>query len=323
MKRERVRFYALLHMQYDAVLLMAFGGPEKMDDVRPFLDNVLRGRPVPPARLQEVVRHYELFDGRSPLNEITFRQAQALRRLLAQEGPQLPVYVGMRNWHPYIGETLEQMGKDGVKNAVGFILSAQQSEAGWERYKTNVEEARETVGSLAPHVTFTPGWYNHGLFIQAVADLTKQAFSHIPADRRAATPLVLTAHSIPTAMPSTQAYVDYVRQVEEGARLVAARIGLENWCVAYQSRSGPPQVPWLEPDIGDVLKSLAAQGTQDVVVVPIGFVCDHIEVLYDLDTEAKEIAERNGLNMIRARTVNDHPIFIQMIAEVVQSILNQ
>ena len=307
-------------MQYDAVLLIAFGGPEKMDDVRPFLANVLRGRPVPPARLQEVVRHYEVFDGRSPLNEITFRQAEAVRRYLAQEGQSLPVYVGMRNWHPYIAETLEQMGRDGVKNTAGFILSAQQSEAGWERYQTNVAEARERVGPLAPQVSFTAGWHNHPLFIQAVADLTKQAFLSLPADRRGAVPLVYTAHSVPTSMPSSR---EYVRQVEEGARLVAACIGHKNWSVAYQSRSGPPQVPWLEPDIGYVLKELAAQGACDTVVVPIGFVCDHIEVLYDLDTEARGIAERNGLNMIRAQTVNAHPHFIQMIAEVVRATLNQ
>lgn len=307
-------------MQYDAVLLIAFGGPEKMDDVRPFLANVLRGRPVPPTRLQEVVRHYELFDGRSPLNEITFGQAQALQHLFAQEGTQLPVYVGMRNWHPYIAETLEQMGRDGVKNAVGFILSVQQSEAGWERYKTNVEEARERVGLLAPQVTFTPGWHNHPLFIHAVADLTKQAFSSIPADRWGVTPLVYTAHSIPTAILGSQ---EYVRQVEEGARLVTERLGHENWSVAYQSRSGPPQVPWLEPDISDVLTDLAAQGTRDTVVVPIGFVCDHIEVLYDLDTEAREIAKRNGLHMVRARTVNTHLSFIRMIAEVVRATLKQ
>ena len=307
-------------MQYDAVLLIAFGGPEKMDDVRPFLANVLRGRPVPPARLQEVIRHYELFNGRSPLNEITFRQAEAVRRYLAQEGRPLPVYVGMRNWHPYIAETLEQMGRDGVKNAVGFILSAQQSEAGWARYKANVEEASERVGTLAPQVAFTVGWHNHPLFIQAVADLTQQAFSSLPADRRKATPLVFTAHSVPTSTPSSR---EYVRQVEEGARLVAECLGHENWSVAYQSRSGPPQAPWLEPDIGEVLKGLAAQGACDVVVAPIGFVCDHIEVLYDLDTEARGMAERNGLNMVRARTVNAHPHFIQMIAEVVQATLNQ
>ena len=307
-------------MNIDAILLIAFGGPEKMDDVRPFLDNVLRGRPVPPARLQAVIRHYELFDGRSPLNAITRRQAQALQALFAQEGSRLPVYVGMRNWHPYIAETLEQMGRDGVKNALGFILSAQQSEAGWTRYQTDVEEAGDRVGGFAPRVSFTPGWHNHPLFIQAVADLTRQAFSSIPAHRRGTTPLVFTAHSVPAVMPSTQ---EYVRQVEEGARLVAERLGHANWLVAYQSRSGPPQVPWLEPDIGAVLKSLAARGTRDVVVVPIGFVCDHIEVLYDLDIEAKAIAARNGLHMIRARTVNDHPVFIRMMAEVVRTALEE
>ena len=307
-------------MHYDAVLLLAFGGPEKMDDVRPFLTNVLRGRPVSPTRLQEVVRHYALFDGRSPLNEITFGQAQALQDLFAQDGTHLPVYVGMRNWHPYIAETLEQMRQDGVKNSIGFILSAQQSEAGWERYKTNVAEARERLGLLAPQVSFTPGWHNHPLFIHAVADLTKQAFSSIPAERWGVTPLVYTAHSVPASMPSTQ---EYVRQVEEGARLVAERIGHENWTVAYQSRSGPPHVPWLGPDIGAALKALAAQGARYSVVVPIGFVCDHIEVLYDLDTEAREIAERNGLHMVRARTVNTHPSFMRMIAEVVRATLNQ
>ena len=307
-------------MHYDAVLLLAFGGPEKMDDVRPFLANVLRGRPVPPTRLQEVVRHYELFDGRSPLNEITFGQAQALQDLFAQDGTHLPVYVGMRNWHPYIAETLEQMRQDGVKNSIGFILSAQQSEAGWERYKTNVAEARERLGLLAPQVSFTPGWHNHPLFIHAVADLTKQAFSSIPAERWGVTPLVYTAHSVPASMPRTQ---EYVRQVEEGARLVAERIGHENWSVAYQSRSGPPHVPWLGPDIGAALKALAAQGARYSVVVPIGFVCDHIEVLYDLDTEAREITERNGLHMVRARTVNTHPSFMRMIAEVVRATLNQ
>ncbi len=302
-------------MQYDAVLLIAFGGPEKMEDVRPFLANVLRGRPVPAARLEEVVRHYELFDGRSPLNEITRRQAQALQHLFTQAGTQRSAYIGMRNWHPYIAETLEQMGRDGVKNAVGFILSAQHSEAGWERYQTNVAQASARLGPLAPQVRFTSGWHNHPLFIQAVADLTQQACASLPADRRKTVPLVYTAHSVPAALPSTQ---EYVRQVEEGARLVAERLGHENWSVAYQSRSGPPHVPWLEPDIGVVLKDLAAQGARDAVVVPIGFVCDHIEVRYDLDTEARGIAARHGLNMVRAQTVNDHPLFIRMMAEVIQ-----
>jgi ferrochelatase len=302
-------------MLYDAVLLIAFGGPEKMEDVRPFLTNVLKGRPVPPQRLEEVVRHYELFNGRSPFNEITFRQARALQQLLEHEGPKLPVYVGMRNWHPYLHETLAQMAADGVEQALGFILSAQQSEVGWDRYKENVAAAREQVGPRAPMVEYIPGWHAHPLFIEAVADLTRKAFAQVPSERRAKTPLVFTAHSVPLAMPGTSTYV---QQIEKGARLVAEKVGHACWSVVYQSRSGDPRTPWLEPDIGAVLPKLAAEGAHEVVVVPIGFVCDHIEVLYDLDVEAKRIAVRHGLNIIRAGTVNDHPTFIRMMADVVR-----
>jgi protoporphyrin/coproporphyrin ferrochelatase len=305
-------------MKQDAVLLIAFGGPEKMVDVRPFLANVTQGRPIPPQRLEEVVHHYELFEGRSPLTEITRRQAKALQRLLERTGLKLPVYIGMRNWHPYLSETLAQMVQDGVKQALGLILSAQQSEAGWERYQQNVAEARKQVGNAAPQVTYAPGWHDHPLFIEAVADLTRSAFAHLPDPRRPNTPLVFTAHSVPTALPSTPAYV---RQIEEGARLVAEKIGQQNWAVAYQSRSGDPRSPWLEPDIGAVLRKLASNGVQDVVVSPIGFVCDHIEVLYDLDTEARKIAVQHSLNMVRAGTVNDHPTFIRMLADVVRASL--
>ena len=209
-------------MSYDAVLLIAFGGPEKMADVRPFLANVTKGRPIPPHRLEAVVRHYELFDGRSPLNAITFRQAKALQTLLQQEGCSLPVYVGMRNWPPYLPETLEQMAVSGIQRALGFILSAQQSEAGWDRYQQNVAEARAQVGPHAPTVDYVPGWHKHPLFIEAVADLTRVALEQIPPERRSETPLVFTAHSVPTAMPSTPTYV---QQIEEGARLVSEKLG--------------------------------------------------------------------------------------------------
>ena len=303
-------------MSYDSVLLIAFGGPEKMEDVRPFLANVLKGRPVPPQRLEEVVHHYESFGGRSPLNEITFRQAKALEDLLAREGPRLPVYVGMRNWHPYLHETLARMAADGMKRALGMILSAQQSEAGWERYQENVATARVQVGDHAPMIDYAPGWHNHPLFIAAVTELTQHALNQVAAECRANTPLVFTAHSVPVAMPGTPRYV---RQIEEGARLVAEQVRHNCWSVAYQSRSGDPRTPWLEPDIGVVLPKLAADGVRDVVVMPIGFVCDHIEVLYDLDTEAKQIAVNHGLNCIRAGTVNDHPTFIRMLAEVVRA----
>lgn len=302
-------------MPCDAVLLIAFGGPEKMADVRPFLANVLTGRPVPPQRLEAVVQHYALFNGRSPLNEITFRQAQALQALLEREGPRLPVYVGMRNWHPYFHETLTQMAEDGVQHALGFILSAQHSEAGWGRYQENVAAAREQVGAHAPTVAYIPGWHNHPLFIEAVADLTQQALALVPEASRAETPLVFTAHSVPLATPGTP---QYVQQIEEGARLVAQKVGHARWSVAYQSRSGDPRTPWLEPDIGVTLPQLAAAGARDVVVVPIGFVCDHIEVLYDLDMEVRRIATAHGVNLLRASTVNDHPTFIRMLADVVR-----
>lgn len=306
-------------MSYDAVLLIAFGGPEKMEEVRPFLENVTRGRPIPPQRLEEVVHHYALFGGHSPLNAITVRQAKALQELLAREGHALPVYVGMRNWRPYLRETLEQMASNGIHRALGFILSAQQSEAGWDRYQQDVAAARELIGLHAPAVDYTPGWHNHPFFIEAVADLTKSAFAQIPTEYQEETPLVFTAHSIPTAMPSVKTYV---QQVEEGARLVAEQLGCERWLIAYQSRSGDPRTPWLEPDIGVVLQKLAAEGARNVVVSPIGFVCDHIEILYDLDTEATRIASQLGLTMFRAGAVNDHPTFIRMIADVVRKMIN-
>jgi ferrochelatase len=302
-------------MPYDAVLLIAFGGPEKMDDVRPFLANVLKGRPILPQRLEEVVHHYELFNGHSPLNEITFRQAMALHALLAREGPRLPVYVGMRNWHPYFHETLEKMVQDGVKRALGFILSAQQSEAGWDRYQENIVAAREQIGASAPVIEYISEWHKHPLFIAGEVELVQEAFAQIPLEHRDQAALLFTAHSVPVAMPGTSRYVE---QISEGARLVAERLGHVRWSVVYQSRSGDPRTPWLEPDIGAVLPRLAADGVRDVVVIPIGFVCDHIEVLYDLDIEAQRIADAYNVNMVRTRTVNDHPTFIRMMAAVVR-----
>jgi len=266
--------------------------------------------------LDEVIHHYEVYNGHSPLNEITFRQARALQRLLDQEGPRLPIYVGMRNWHPYFRETLAQMAKDGIRHALGIILSAQQSEAGWDRYKENIRAAREQVGAQAPTVEYASGWYDHRLFIEAVTDLTWQAFDQIPTERWKQVPLVFTAHSVPVAMPGTPTYM---QQIETGARLVAAKIGHTRWSVAYQSRSGDPRTSWLEPDIGVVLPQLSAEGAREVVVVPLGFVCDHIEVLYDLDIEARQIATKYGLNLIRVGTVNDHPTFIRMLADAVRT----
>jgi len=301
---------------YDAVLLIAFGGPTRMEDVRPFLANVLRGRPVPPERVESVVHHYELIGGRSPLNELTFRQADALRVLLKAEGPALPVYVGMRNWHPFLRETLTEMHQAGIRRALGFILSAQQNEAGWERYRQSVEDARGELGAATPAVDYVGGWHAHPLFIEAAASRVADALREIPADRRAAMRLVFTAHSIPTAMASASPYVS---QLLEGAAGVAARVGVDDYVLAYQSRSGSPREPWLEPDIGDLIRSEAERGTRALVVVPIGFICDHVEVLYDLDIEARAIAESLDITFIRAKTVNDHPAFIRMMADVIRT----
>jgi ferrochelatase len=300
---------------YDAVLLIAFGGPTAMHEVRPFLDNVTRGRPVPPERLELVVQHYELIGGRSPLNELTFRQASALAAELRAHGPAVPVYVGMRNWTPYLHETLARMTADGVRRAVGVILSPQQNEAGWERYVRDVADARTRVGTVAPEIDYADEWHVHPLFIEAMSETVTAALTRVPAERRAAAMIVFTAHSIPTAMAAAS---PYVAQVTEGAQLVAARVGHVKWSIAYQSRSGSPREPWLGPDICELARALARDGVRDLVVVPIGFVCDHVEVLYDLDIEARHVAEAAGLHFVRASTVNDHPAFIRMLADVVR-----
>jgi len=286
-----------------------------MNEVRPFLDNVLRGRPVPPERVEAVVHHYELIGGRSPLNDLTLRQAHGLETALCTDGPALPVYVGMRNWTPYLTETLRRMQMNGVRRAIGVIMAAQQNDAGWGRYQRDVAEAQVQVGADAPQVDYVDEWHAHPFFIAAMSDNVRAAFAGIPEERRAAAALAFTAHSIPTAMAAASPYVP---QITEGAQLIAAEVGHARWSIAYQSRSGSPREPWLEPDICDVVRQLARDQVRDVVVVPIGFVCDHVEVLYDLDIEARQVADEGGVHFVRATTVNDHPLFIRMLADVVR-----
>ena len=302
-------------MRFDSVLLIAFGGPEELEDVRPFIANVLRGRAAPPERIEEVAHHYELIGGRSPLNEITRRQAAALAKRLEGEGLPLPVFVGMRNWHPYLRDTLASMASAGHRRTVGFILSAQQSEAGWERYVRDVAAAREALQGEAPEVDFVAEWHAEPLFIDAMVARVEETLAAVPAGRRDRALLVFTAHSIPTAMAEGS---PYVAQLEEGARAIAKRLERSRHRVAYQSRSGNPRDPWLEPDIGKVVREEAAGGTADLVVVPLGFVCDHVEVLYDLDVEAQSIAREAGIGLWRAKTVNDHPEFIRMMAAAIR-----
>jgi protoporphyrin/coproporphyrin ferrochelatase len=295
----------------DAVLLIAFGGPTRPQEVRPFLENVTRGRRIPPERLDEVVHHYELIGGRSPLNELTFRQADALRGLLGRT----PVYVGMRNWQPYIADTLARMAIEGVRRATGVILAPYATESSRERYVEAVDAGRAALGPRAPAVGYVGSWHVHPLFIAAMAERVTAALDTLPDALRRDATLVFTAHSIPVAAAGLS---PYVAEIEASSRAIAERLGRPKWEVTYQSRSGSPRDPWLEPDVNATLERLAAGGTRAVVVIPVGFVCDHVEVLYDLDVEARATAGRHGLAFARAATVNDHPLFVRMLADVVR-----
>jgi len=299
----------------DSVLLVAFGGPERREDIRPFLQVVAAGRPIPPERLEEVARHYELIGGRSPLNALTRRQADGLAAALAAEGRPLPVWVGMRNWHPYLHETLAEMADRGHRRAVGIVLSSLQTEASWARYVEDVAAARDKVGPGAPEVAYAPAWSDHPRFIDAMVDRGRAALEGVARERRAAARLVFTAHSVPVSMATGS---PYARQLEAAARAIAGRLGRATWSLAYQSRSGSPREPWLEPDIADVIRALAGEGVRDVLVIPVGFVCDHVEVLYDLDVEARRLAEARGVGFHRAAAANDHPAFVAMLADLVR-----
>ena len=300
----------------DSVLLVAFGGPTAPHEIRPFLEIVTRGRGIPGERLDEVAHHYEQMPGgRSPLAELTLAQARGLEQALAQGGPALPVFVGMRNWHPFLHETLAEMAGKGARRALAVILSPLRTEASWDRYMQDVAEARARVPG-APEVGFAPPWFERPRYVAAVADRARAALAEVPEDAQASTPIVFTAHSVPTAMAAVSPYVS---DLNAAARAVARRLGHARWSIAYQSRSGSPRQSWLEPDIANVLRRLGAAGEHHVVVVPIGFVCDHVEVLYDLDVEARRVAERNGLALHRAAAVNDHPEFVAMLADLVRA----
>lgn len=311
--------------KYDAILLVSFGGPEKLDDVMPFLENVVRGRNVPRERLLEVAEHYAHFGGVSPINAQNRQLIEAIQIELAGQGIDLPIYFGNRNWHPMLPDAMRQMKADGVRRALAFVTAAYSSYSSCRQYIQNIDDARSQVEG-APEVDKIRVFFNHPLFIQAQIRLVAAALEEIPAPRRPGARILFTAHSIPSSMA---AGCGYEAQLLDTARLVATALGRSaqceagRWGLVYQSRSGPPQVPWLEPDVGDVLRTLAAEGSAtDVVIAPIGFLSDHIEVLFDLDTEAALIAGQLGLNMVRAATVGTHPLFVKMIAQLIQERLD-
>ena len=300
-----------MKMDYDALLLVSFGGPEGMDDVIPFLENVLRGRNVPRERMLQVAHHYEMFGGISPINQQNRDLIAALEKELAENGPKLPIYWGNRNWDPLLPDTLARMAEDGINNALAFVTSAYSSYSSCRQYRQNISDAQTSVGPDAPRVEKLRVFYNHPLFIEANVDHIRAALAQLE-DATSAT-LVFTAHSIPESMAVNS---EYAAQLVEAGGLIAHALGIKKWQLVYQSRSGSPSQPWLGPDIVEHLRTLHREGVRNVVVAPIGFVSDHMEVVYDLDIEARKVADELGMRMVRAATAGTHPAFVKMIREL-------
>lgn len=301
--------------EYDAILVMSFGGPEGIDDVIPFLQNVTRGRNIPVERLEEVSHHYKMFDGVSPLNAQNRALIDALRKELKAHGINLPIYFGNRNWHPLIGETMQQMKDDGVKRAIAFFTSGFSCYSGCRQYRENIVEAQQIAGEGAPVFDKIRVFYNHPGFIEPNVENLQNALAQFPEDRRESVHVAFTAHSIPMGMARNS---DYEIQLTEASRIVAEMAGVKHWELVYQSRSGPPQMPWLEPDILDHMDTLYEQDVTDLIILPIGFISDHMEVMFDLDVEAVDKAKEHGMTMVRAASVGTHPKFIAMIRELIQ-----
>jgi len=301
-----------------AFLLVSFGGPEGPDDVLPFLRNVTAGRNVPESRLAEVAGHYYRFGGVSPINAQCRDLVAAIEKEFAAEGPGLPVYWGNRNWRPYLADTMRAMAAGGIERVVAFATSAYSSYSSCRQYLEDIDAARAGAGPAAPQVIKIPPYCLHPAFIACFTDAVSTALATLPAGLADEADLVFTAHSIPMAMSAASGPAGgaYPAQLAEVARLVAAGAGRSSWQLAYTSRSGPPAVPWLEPDLGECLAGLARSGSRAVCLVPIGFVSDHMEVMFDLDVEAAQTAGTLGLALARAATPGTDPRFVRMIAEL-------
>jgi len=307
---------------YDALLIVGFGGPEKPDDVMPFLENVVRGRPVPRERLLEVAEHYYHFDGVSPINAQVRELITVLRAELDRRGVTLPLYWGNRNWNPMLPDTVREMADAGVKKALSVVLAAYSSYSSCRQYRENVIAACKEVGEQAPACDKMRVYYNHPDFIAANADRLLAAVEQIPAEGRDVYHVAFTAHSIPGSMA---AGCDYEKQLTETCRLVAEKLGLprERWSLVYQSRSGRPEDPWLEPDILDHIDWLHKYGQKNLIIHPVGFLSDHMEVMYDLDEEARIKCDELGITMVRAQTVGTHPTFVAMLASLIIERMSQ
>jgi protoporphyrin/coproporphyrin ferrochelatase len=309
---------------YDAFVLVSFGGPEGPADVMPFLENVTRGRGVPRERLAEVAHHYELFGGVSPINQQCRDLLAAIEKDFAVSGLDLPLYWGNRNWHPYLADTVAAMAADGIRHAIAFVTSAYGSYSSCRQYLDDIEAARQQVGPGAPRIDKIRHFFSHPGFIGPFVESTRAAIESLPPSAQPDAPLVFTAHSVPESMAAASGPAGglYPAQLAEAARLVASGVAAGDrerpWQLVYQSRSGPPSVPWLGPDVCDHLAGLAAAGAPGAVLVPVGFVSDHVEVRYDLDVEAAQLGQRLGLPLARAATPGTHPRFVAMITELVR-----
>ncbi len=305
---------------YDAFMLVSFGGPEGPDDVMPFLENVLRGKNVPRERMLEVAQHYQGFGGVSPINEQNRQLLEALKKQFAAEGIDLPIYWGNRNWEPLIPDTLRQMKADGVQRSLAFFTSMFSCYSGCRQYRENLIDAQAEIGEGAPRVEKVRMGFNHPGFIHPMADNVRASLAKLNAPAES-TPVLFTAHSIPLSMADFCRYQD---QLNEAARLVAAEVGIQHYRLVFQSRSGPPQQPWLEPDVCDAIAEMDdKEKLQNLVIVPIGFVSDHMEVIYDLDDEAAKLCEERGIAMERTATVGTHPEFIKMICSLVKERMSE
>ncbi len=299
---------------YDALLIVSFGGPERSEDVLPFLENVVRGKRVPRERLLQVAQHYEQFGGASPINEQVRQWMRLVQPQLQAAGVQLPLFWGNRNWHPFLTDTIRQMAEQGVRRALAWVTSAYSSYSGCRQYREDIQAACDAVGPAAPRVDKIRVFYNHPGFVAAQAARVTEALESVPRDLRDRTWVFYTAHSLPRAMADC---CHYVRQLKETCRLVSQRAGVTRDRLVYQSRSGPPGQPWLEPDVCDAIEQLQTdEAPGSLVIVPVGFLSDHVEVLFDLDVEAREAARRCRLPMVRAATVGTHPLFVQMIRDL-------
>lgn len=305
---------------YDSLLLLSFGGPEGPDDVMPFLENVLRGKPVPRERMLEVAEHYYHFGGVSPINAQNRALLEAIEKALEAAGVDLPVYWGNRNWHPMLEDTLREMRDDGKKRALAFFTSTFSCYSGCRQYRENIAAAQKAVGEDAPLVEKVRMGFNHPGFVRSLADGVEAAAKSLREEHDADPRIVFTAHSIPMTMADN---CDYEKQLRESCRLVAEMAGIKDWVLVYQSRSGPPQQPWLEPDVCDYLEAEHEAGTlPPVIITPIGFVSDHMEVMFDLDEEAAELCQAKGIPMRRSSTAGTHPAFVNMIVELIQERLD-